>query len=93
MSDDEPVQEVAEEEAPKPSKKKAAKKAEKKSGPSGYVLFRSRLPEAQEFEVCRIRASRNASHPGFCEWRVPAAIADGFAEHFHVQRGRIIRVD
>ena len=84
-------------EAVKPAKKQATAKAVK-SVPQkkDYVLFVSAEEEIMQFDitVCgeKIRPMWDGEHE-YLIWRVPAALADRFAMHEFVVRGRIIRED
>jgi hypothetical protein len=80
-------EEVQEEAAPK----KTTRKTKKVEEPS-VVVFRSRNKEPREFQINGIRARRNVEHPGRCEWHVPGDKAEAFERHFHIVRGRVLRV-
>ena len=104
MPEEEITQDSVVEDTPAPAKKAAKKKAAKKAAPkvtvsksppaeeAKDVVFRSRLEEPREFAIMKIRAVRNAKHPGMIEWHVPAELAERFARHPHVQRNRVIKV-
>lgn len=56
------------------------------------VLFRTAREENFAFQVNGIMPEREAVASRFYVWRIPAAAADLFGQHFHVQTGRVVRV-
>ena len=80
-----------------PVKKAAAKKAAKTVPPKkDYVFFVSAEEEVMQFSITvagnKINASWDADHE-YLVWKVPSDLADRFAMHDFVVKGRIIRED
>ena len=80
-----------------PVKKAAAKKAAKTVTPKkDFIFFVSAEEEVMQFPITVAGEKINAAWDADREhlvWKVPAALADRFAMHEFVVKGRIIRED
>jgi hypothetical protein len=72
--------------APAETKATPAKKADK------FITYRTNREDDVHFTWLGVRPTRPPKHPGHSEWRIPADQEQAADNHFHVQRGRIVKI-